>query len=90
MTDKDLSPEVLRHHSLRESRGLNRDPELLAGLRERALTPLVGMARWQSEGHAMPAFLILGRIAGLSDDAVRDLWNRGERETVIEAAQNRP
>ena len=26
MTDKDLSPEVLRHHSLRESRGLNRLP----------------------------------------------------------------
>lgn len=65
-----------------------RDPELLAELRGRAMPPLIEMARWKSEGHAFPAFFILGRLTGLSDEAAIDLWNRGERETVINAAQN--
>jgi hypothetical protein len=55
-----------------------RDPELLARLRKEALTPLVEMARWRSAGHAVAAFGILGRIAGYSDEAARDLGDRGE------------
>jgi hypothetical protein len=47
------------------------------------------MARWKSAGHALPAFVILGRIAGYSDDAVHDLWARGDREVIIEAAIKR-
>jgi hypothetical protein len=64
----------------------SRDPGLLATLRKGALTPLVEMARWKSAGHALFAFTILGRIAGYSDDAARSLWERGDREVVIEAA----
>jgi len=64
----------------------SRDPDLLARLRKDALTPLVEMARWNSAGHALSAFIILGRIAGYSDDAARDLWDHGKREDVIEAA----
>ena len=41
----------------------SRDRQLLATLRKQALTPLVEMARWKSEGHALAAFIILGRIA---------------------------
>ena len=67
-----------------------RDPELLAALRERALPPLIEMARWKSEGHAQPAFFILGRIAGYSDDAAHELWERGDRDAVIDAARRRP
>ena len=63
-----------------------RDPGLLATLREGSLAALVEMARWKSEGHALAAFTILGRIAGYSDDAAEAAWNRGDRETVIEAA----
>jgi hypothetical protein len=63
-----------------------RDRRLLAKLRRDALTPLVEMARWKNEGHALAAFTILGRIAGYSDEAARDLWSRGKRETVIQAA----
>ena len=70
------------------SRG--RDPELLARLQRQALAPLIEMARWTSEGHAQPAFYILGRIAGYSDEALYDLWNRGDRETVITAARSDP
>ena len=68
----------------------DRDPELLAALRERALAPLIEMARWKSEGHALPAFFILGRIAGYSDEAAYDLWERGDRDAVINAARSGP
>ena len=60
-----------------------RDPELLGALQRQAVTALVEMARWKSEGHAQAAFFILARIAGYSDDAAFGLWQRGEREVVI-------
>ena len=65
-----------------------RDPELLKKLRNEAIEPLVEMARWKSEGHAWPAFLILGRIASQSDDAIQAAWSHEEREVVINAAVN--
>ena len=67
----------------------SRDPELLATLRSQAITPLVEMARWKSEGHAMAALIILGRIGGQSDEDVQAAWKRGEREAVINAALSR-
>ena len=66
-----------------------RDPVLLAALKRAALTPLIEMARWKSEGHAMPGLTILGRIAGESDESVKVAWDRGERERVIQAAIGR-
>lgn len=65
------------------------DPELLSTLRSRAIVPLVEMARWKSEGHAMPALMILGRIGDQSDEGVQAAWRRGEREAVINAALKR-
>lgn len=67
----------------------DRDPRLLSTLRKEALVPLVEMARWKSEGHALAAFTILGRIAGYTDEEAGALWTRGERETVINAAVHR-
>jgi len=63
-----------------------RDPELLAKLRNEAMQPLVDMARWKNDGQAMPGLLILGRIAGWSDDATRAASGNGQREDVIRAA----
>ena len=68
----------------------DRDPELLATLREQALAPLIEMARWKSAGHAQPAFVILARIGGYSDEAAYNLWVRGDRETIINAASLDP
>lgn len=64
----------------------SRDPALLRLLRTRALGPLVEMARWRSKGHAMPALLILGRIGGMSDDAIVAAWQRGNPQPIIDAA----
>ncbi len=67
----------------------SRDRQLLARLRTGAMTPLVEMARWKSEPHALPAFVILGRIAEYSDEAAQSAWDRGERDGVINAALRR-
>ena len=67
----------------------SRDPEILATLRNRAMSPLVEMARWKSEGHAVPALVILGRIAGQSEEDVQAALMRGDREAVINAALGR-
>jgi hypothetical protein len=62
------------------------DPALLDSLRREALVPLSEMARWQNDAHAFPSFVILARIAGYSDDELRQAWRDGEREKVIRAA----
>jgi hypothetical protein len=67
----------------------NRDPMFLEALRGEAISSLVEMARWKSEGHAQPAFIILARIAEYSDESALALWQRGEREVVIDAALRR-
>jgi len=64
----------------------DRDPKVLAQLRERALPSLVEMARWKSLGHALPAFLIVGRLAGLPEAEIQSAWSKGDREAVIAKA----
>jgi hypothetical protein len=66
-----------------------RDPKLLAILRREAMAPLIEMAHWKSDGHAMPALMILGRIAGLSDDDIEAASARGQRQVIINAAFER-
>ena len=63
----------------------NRDAAV-ATLRRQAIIPLVEIARWKSEGHALLGYLVLARTAGYSDAVAHDLWKRGQRETVIQAA----
>jgi hypothetical protein len=63
-----------------------RDQSVIDQLRERALPSLVEMSRWKSLGHALPAYMLLGRIAGLPDQQVQDAWSRGDREWVIAQA----
>ena len=66
-----------------------RDPKLLEQLQREAMAPLIEMAHWKSDGHAMPALMILGRIGGQSEDAIQAAWTRGERESIINAALKR-
>lgn len=64
----------------------SRDPALLAALRTRALPSLVEMARWTNPGHAMAAYMVLARVAGLDDRAAFEAYQAGEREAVIARA----
>ena len=61
----------------------NRDPEVLGMLKERALTSIVDMAGWKHLPHALPAYILLGRIAGMSEKDLETTWSEGRRETVI-------
>jgi len=55
-------------------------------MRVRALPALVEMARWETLNYALRPFLLVGRIAGLSEKEIQDRWSKGEREAVIEKA----
>jgi hypothetical protein len=55
-------------------------------IRERALPALAEMARWKTLRYALPAFLLLGRTAGIPDQELQDQWQKGDRETAIRKA----
>lgn len=64
----------------------HRDLGVMDELRDRALEPLVDMARWKVPGHAFPAVMLLGRIAGMPEKDIQDAWTSDNREKVIAAA----
>ncbi|MBC7926527.1 MAG: HEAT repeat domain-containing protein [Bryobacteraceae bacterium] len=63
-----------------------RDGALLDQLRERAIQPIVEMARWKYLPHALPGFILAGRLAGLSEEDLQAAWNKETREPVIKKA----
>lgn len=64
--------------------------ETLKLLRERALPSVLEMARWHDLQHALPGFLLAGRLAGMPDAQVREAWVSGDHETVLKAAAKAP
>jgi len=64
----------------------SRDKTVLEQLRMRALPSLVEMARWKTLAHALPAYVLLGRLNGLTEKQIQDAWSRGDRESVIAEA----
>jgi hypothetical protein len=65
-TDRNKGAAVL------EALTKNKDNILLNELSQQALQPLTEMAKWKDPGHAAFAFLILGRMAGISDKEMSD------------------
>ncbi len=59
------------------------DQSILDQIRDRSLQSLIDMARWKTLAHALPPYLLLGRVAGLPEDEVKAAWTRGDREFVI-------
>ncbi len=64
----------------------NRDADTLQLIRERALPSVIEMARWHDLQHALPGFLLAGRLAGLSDQQIQSAWDSGNREDVLKQA----
>ena len=62
------------------------NPGAIDLIRERGLDSLKDMARWTTLRYALPAFLLLGRVAGLADSEIRARWEKGDRESLIEQA----
>lgn len=67
----------------------SRDPMMLHQLRSRAFAELAEMAHWQVLGHAFPAALVLGRIAGLPEEEIMPAFQK-DRAGLIEAARGTP
>lgn len=66
----DRSKAAFALASLTESR----QEDTLELVRNRALDSVITMARWQSVGHALPGFILLGRIAGWEEKKIQDAW----------------
>ncbi len=63
-----------------------RDAETLDLIRERALASVLDMARWHDLEHALPGFILAGRLAGLDEKQIQAAWVSGDREEVIRRA----
>jgi hypothetical protein len=61
----------------------SRDQSALSQIRDRALPSVIEMARWRHLAHALPAYILLGRIAGLPEKEIEDAWSRGERDELV-------
>jgi hypothetical protein len=63
--------------------------ETLQLIRERALPSVIEMARWHDLNHALPAFILAGRLAGLSKKQIDDAWIGQDHEVVLKAASKK-
>lgn len=66
----------------------SRDPKTLRELRRRALPSLIEMARWKHLEHALPPYILLGRVLGMPEDQLQTAWSNNHRDTVIKKAQS--
>jgi hypothetical protein len=66
----------------------SRDPNTLAQLHDRALPSLAEMAQWKSLPHALPAFLLVGRIGNVAEDQIHASWTSGDRTAMIQRVVN--
>ena len=64
----------------------SRDKDVLDLIRQRALQSVVEMARWKTLAHALPAYVLVGRMTGMSEQQIQDAWKRGDRESAIAEA----
>lgn len=55
-----------------------KDPSFLATLKDKAGIVLKGMSRWKSRPHALLAYILLGRIAGKSEERIFQDWQAGK------------
>jgi HEAT repeat protein len=63
----------------------SRDASSLQQLRERALPSLIEMAKWKHLAHALPSYILLGRVAGMPEKEIQDSWSNNQRNQTIAA-----
>ncbi|MBI3466620.1 MAG: hypothetical protein HY000_26705 [Planctomycetes bacterium] len=94
-----ISPEVVREAvglqvgdatpDAVQVKSIVRKLEAIPGV-QRAAAALIEMSRWTFDGHALMAFLLIGRVAGLTDEEIAKAWGAGAREAVIAGCQKPP
>ena len=83
LTASDSPGDRTRAAALLSTLTESRDAGVLEQMRERALPSIVEMARWNSLAYALPAYVLAGRLAGLTENEIQDTWSKGERETTL-------
>jgi len=68
----------------------SRDAAVLRKLRAGAADSLIEMARWRSMGHAFSARVLLGRIAGIEEDPLREMAAAGKVDAILAAVRRAP
>ena len=53
----------------------SRDTKILNQIRQQALSSIIEMAKWKDRSHAVEAFFILGRIAGIGEKELAETYN---------------
>jgi len=59
----------------------------LEQIRERALDSVVEMAQWTVLRYALPPFILVGRLAGMTEQEIQKAWTSGDRPAVIGIAR---
>jgi hypothetical protein len=44
---------------------------------------------WRHLPHALPAYLLLGRLAGMSEQEIQDSWSANAREETIKKVRKK-
>ena len=57
-------------------------------LMERGLRPLEEMARWRNLEYVLPAYLMLGRLAGVGEPDLEQAWSGGDREKKLQEIES--
>jgi hypothetical protein len=64
----------------------SRDQRVLAQIKDRAFDAVVEMAKWKQAEHSLPAYILLGRVAGLPEEDLQHAWSTGDRDLIIKRA----
>jgi hypothetical protein len=56
---------------------------------ERGLQPLEEMAHWRNLEYVLPAYLLLGRMAGAGDPELEQAWASGDREKKLQEIEQK-
>ena len=64
----------------------SRDQKTLELIRERASPSLIEMAKWQHLPHALPAFILLGRVNGFPEKEIQEAWLKDRADFISEIA----
>ena len=60
-----------------------RPARVLEHLKERAVPTLAVMARWKHLPHALPAFILIGRIHSVAEEEIQKAWSEGRRDEFL-------
>lgn len=65
------------------------DEKLIRHLKERGVPALIEMALWKHLPHALPAYMLLGRVAGMEESEIQSTWSANAREETIKKMRKR-